>query len=165
MKTIQAKKMTKESFSKYGSYENLYQPATMGIGKGSPSAFYPDVMSFDFGTGHNASACVCQVTKRDMVIESYEYHNNGCEGILPLDADIVIFAGYGFPPILPVELEAFIVPKGTIVKLNPGVLHGTQFPVENEQATVVVMLPERTFATDLQIVQLGGEEKLLIDIG
>lgn len=164
MKTIKAQKLTKENFSKYGSFENLYQPETMGVGIGSPSAFYPDVMPLDLGASHNASVCVCHVRKREMVISNYEYHNNGCEGVLPLDADIVIFAGFGFKPFLPPKLEAFIVPKGTIVRLKPGVLHGTQFPVDQEQAAVAVMLPERTFATDFQVEQLTDEEKLLVSL-
>ena len=66
MKTIKAQKLTKENFSKYGSFENLYQPETMGVGIGSPSAFYPDVMPLDLGTAHNASVCVCHVRKRQM---------------------------------------------------------------------------------------------------
>lgn len=164
MKTIQAQKITKENFSKYGSFEDLYQPETMGVGIGSPSAFYPDVMALDFGVTHNASVCVCHVKKREMIIENYEYHNNGCEGVLPLDSDIVIFAGFGFKPFLPAKLEAFIVPKGTIVRFKPGVLHGTQFPVDQDQATVVVMLPERTFAMDFHAERLGEEEKLLVTL-
>ncbi len=164
MKTIKAQKLTKENFSKYGSFENLYAPETMGVGASSPSAFYPDVMPLDFGVTHNASVCVCHVKRREMVIDNYEYHNNGCEGVLPLDADIVIFAGFGFKPFLPAQLEAFIVPKGTIVKLKPGVLHGTQFPIDREEAAVVVMLPERTFATDFQFAQLGEDEKLLVEL-
>lgn len=39
MKTIKAQKLTKENFSKYGSFENLYQPETMGVGIGSPRRF------------------------------------------------------------------------------------------------------------------------------
>lgn len=164
MKTIKAQKLTKENFSKYGSFENLYQPETMGVGIGSPSAFYPDVMPLDLGTAHNASVCVCHVRKREMVIDNYEYHNNGCEGVLPLDADIVVFAGFGFKPFLPAKLEAFVVPKGTVVRFKPGVLHGTQFPIDQEQSAVVVMLPERTFATDFHVERLTDEEKLLIEL-
>ena len=134
------------------------------MGVGSPSAFYPDVMSFDFGTSHDASVCVCHVCKRDMIIDNYEYHNNGCEGILPLDDYIVIFAGFGFAPFIPAQLEAFIVPKGTLLKLKPGVLHGTQFPVNKECCAIVVMLPERTFATDFLFTRLEEDEKLCVTL-
>lgn len=165
MKTMQAKRLTKENFSKYGAFEDLYAPQTMGMGVGTDNAFYPDVLAFDFGTAHAPSVCVCHVKRRDMVITNYEYHNNGCEGILSLDSDIVIFAGFGFPPLLPAQLEAFLVPKGTLVRLKPGVLHGTQFPVDQEQATVIVMLPQRTFATDFAYGKLNEAEQLRITLG
>lgn len=55
-----------------------------------------------------------------------------------------------------------MVPAGTFVKLKPGVLHGTQFVVDKEQATILCELPGRTFATDFK----GGsfEEKDYIKV-
>ena len=41
MKTVKVQPLTQESFSKYGSFENLYQPQTMGVGVGTDNAFYP----------------------------------------------------------------------------------------------------------------------------
>ena len=35
MKTVKVQPLTQESFSKYGSFENLYQPQTMGVGVGT----------------------------------------------------------------------------------------------------------------------------------
>jgi len=164
MNIIKAKKITKDNFSKYGSFCDLYKPETMGLGAGSPSAFYPDAITFNFGAGKNTSVCVCHVEKRDMVITTVEYHDNTCEGILSLDADIVIFAGFGFKPYVQNELEAFIVPAGTVVKINPGVLHGTQFPAYADKATVLVMLPERTFATDVKLDMLEGADQIRIEL-
>lgn len=40
MKTVKVQPLTQESFSKYGSFENLYQPQTMGVGVGTDNAFY-----------------------------------------------------------------------------------------------------------------------------
>lgn len=161
MKTIKVQPLTQEGFSKYGSFENLYQPQTMGVGAGTDNAFYPDVMPLGM---NQASACVCHVKKRDMIVSGYEYHNHAAEGIVCLDADIVIFAGFGFAPFLPPEFEAFLVPRGTFVKLKAGVLHGTQFPVDQESATVIVLLPERTFATDFVPGKLEGEEILHLEL-
>lgn len=47
MKTIKVQPLTREAFSKYGSFENLYQPQTMGVGVGTGNAFYPDVLPLD----------------------------------------------------------------------------------------------------------------------
>ena len=146
MKTVKVQPLTQESFSKYGSFENLYQPQTMGVGVGTDNAFYPDVMPLGMS---NASACVCHVKRRDMVVANYEFHNRAAEG---------------FAPFLPPKFEAFLVPKGTLVKFKAGVLHGTQFPVDQENAAVIVLLPERTFATDFVPGKLEGEEILHLEL-
>lgn len=157
MKKIQVQPLSQQSFSKYGSFENLFAPQTMGVGVGTDNAFFPDVLPLNM---NQASACVCHVKRRDMIVNNYEFHNRGSEGIVCLDADIVIFAGFGFAPFLPPQFEAFLVPKGTIVKLKPGVLHGTQFPVDQDSAAVIVLLPERTFATDFVGGKLEGDDVL-----
>lgn len=77
---------------------------------------------------------------------------------------MVIFAGFGFAPFLPPRFEAFLVPKGTVVRLKAGVLHGTQFPVDRDDATVIVMLPERTFATDFVAGKLEGDDILRLEL-
>ena len=46
------------------------------------------------------------------------------------------------------RLEAFYIPKGTFVKINPLIVHGTQFPVHKEEAHLICLLPGRTFMND-----------------
>ncbi len=88
------------------------------------------------------------------------YHS----GLLPLDDDIVIFVGAPFPgqPFTASALEAFYVPKGTFVKLNPLLLHGTQFPLQADTAHVVCMLPGRTFRNDMVAERLTEEMQIRI---
>ena len=70
-----------------------------------------------------------------------------------MDDDVVIFVGTAFPgrPMSVDRVEAFYVPKGTFVKLNPYIVHGTQFPVHSEEAHILCLLPGRTFANDIQV--------------
>ena len=76
-----------------------------------------------------ASVCVARVSECERVISALEYHQFTCEGILPLDGDIDIFVG---PSSFRVDPRRWWppVPKGTFVRLNPGVLHG-QFVVDS----------------------------------
>lgn len=168
MKTIKAKELCHEEFRKYGEYYDLHNPkSTQSVvfGGGSASEFYPDALTLHLGNQSDASVCVCSLKKRDNIIESYEYHNNCCEGILPLDADCIIFCGLGFDPVLPCEeFEAFVVPAGTFVKLKAGVNHGTQFVVDKDKATVLVILPERAFATDMNMFTLDNTEKIKVEV-
>lgn len=164
MQTVKAKRISKENFSLYGEITDMFHPDGFGFGKGTESAFYPDTVTLHLGTGNDPAICVCQVKKREPVITNYEYHDFTCEGLLPLDADILIYAGWGYGEIHSDCIEAFLVPKGTFVKLKPGVLHGTQFVADGGQATVLCELPSRTFAVDFKGAEFPEAEYLKIEM-
>ena len=58
------------------------------------------------------------------------------------------------------NLEAFYIPKGTFVKLNPLIVHGTQFPVHKEEAHLICLLPGRTFMNDKVARSITNEEEM-----
>lgn len=164
MRTIQAKPITRENFKHYGEVLDMLHPDCWGFGAGTDSAFFPDALSLPLGSQNPPSICICQVKKRKAVITDYEYHDYTCEGLLPIDGDIIIYAGWGFGEILPDMLEAFVVPAGTFVKIKPGVLHGTQFVVDREQATILCELPGRTFATDFHGGSFEPEDYIQVEL-
>ena len=107
---------------------------------------------------------VCRVCERPPVIDVTEYHNLTGEGVLPLDADALIHvapAGVEGPPPLD-KVEAFRVPKGTFVSLNPGVWHHAPFAHNADVANVLIVLPERTYATDCHVTELEPAEQIEI---
>ncbi|MFQ7398671.1 MAG: Ureidoglycolate hydrolase, partial [Neglectibacter sp.] len=106
--------------------------------------------------------CVARVSECERIITALEYHQFTCEGILPLDGDIDIFVGPSSFRVDPATVEAFRVPQGTFVKLNPGVLHGRQFVVNTPAVNVLVLLPERTFGNDCTFTMLEGEDRIRI---
>ena len=57
------------------------------------------------------------------------------------------------------------VPKGTFVKLNPLIVHGTQYPVDKEDVHIVCMLPGRTFKNDMLSRRLETGEQIRITRG
>jgi len=147
---IKAKPLCHENFQKYGIFQNLLDDESMAKNSVNPAGFFPDLIELNFGTTTLPSVCCCSVEKKDKnIVNSMEAHQYTCEGLLPLDADVIIFVG-----VLPgtgfsvKTLEAFIVPKGTFVKLNPLIVHGTQYCIDTEEAHILCMLPERTFRND-----------------
>ena len=49
----------------------------------------------------------------------FSKHNQyACEGLLPLDGDVIIFAGIMDRDFRTESIEAFYVPKGTFVKFE-----------------------------------------------
>ena len=74
--------------------------------------------------GKDTSVSVTKVCGKNRTITSCEIHTDCCEGVLPLDGDIYLYAA---PPFWYMQLDQtrlFRVPKGTMVKLKPGVIHG-----------------------------------------
>jgi ureidoglycolate lyase len=104
----------------------------------------------------------CRVLKRPTVVDYTEYHNTTAEGILPLDSDILIHVAPATPVgDVPVkDIEIFKVPKGTFVSLNPGVWHHAPFAYKADVANVLIVLPERTYATDCYVTKLSKKDQV-----
>lgn len=164
MFTIKAKPLTKENFEKYGTYINLLDNEALASRSISPQNFFADVVPLDFGKTTLPTISVCHVKLQEKkMIRFLEAHQFTCEGLLPLDADVVIFVGSPMGKKFDAKnLEAFYVPKGTFVKLNPLIVHGTQFVVDQPEAHVVCMLPGRTFRNDMIAQPLTEEEAAVV---
>ncbi len=158
MRKIKAKELTNDSFKEFGSFYNLLNPQGYNLGD-----FFPDHLevSNNSNMAHGFSSLIVY-KKENMIVDTVEYHNTTAEVLLPLDSDIVIHVA---PPNNKkvVELtQAFIVPKGTIVKLNVGVTHLCPFSIEHDLAHVMVALPQRTYENDCEIVKLLNDEQFEI---
>lgn len=163
MTQIVAKPLSAEGFAKYGAFQNLLD--TEDLAKKSllpPFGFYPDVMTLEFGGSPTVS--VCHVKKGEKNIVGFmEAHARTCEGLLPIDGDVIIYVGSAFGPPErwdPSRLEAFIVPKGTFVKLNPLVIHGSQYAIDSDEVHLLCMLPARTFHNDMLSSVIKDENKV-----
>ena len=65
---------------------------------------------------------------------------------------------------VPQLTEAFVVPKGTVVKLNTGVWHLAPMPVEEDVVHVLIVLPERVYANDCFVVDYPEEDWIEIEL-
>jgi len=124
MKKVSIQELTLEAFNKYGSFANMIDPDAVKLGA-EPIEFYRDMVLLELGTTSLASFSVCRVLKRPPIIDVTEHHNNCAEGILPLDADVLIHVGIATPPDqVPLEdFEVFRVPRGTFAAIRQGVWH------------------------------------------
>ena len=155
MKQLQAKPLTQAAFRPYGDYVEL--PAH-GAGPG----FFPDLMPLPLG-GTAVPAVSLARIGCGRTASMLEYHKYTAEGLMPLQGDCVIFVGAPVPGNpFGAALEAFRVPAGTFVRLNPGVVHGTQISVTGADVDVLLVLPSFTFGNDTEFVMLDGEDVLEI---
>ncbi len=59
----------------------------------------------------------------------WEYHTNACEVMMPMDDDMVMYAGPASNDVVELDkLQAFIIPKGTMVVFRAGAWHGAPTP-------------------------------------
>ena len=165
MRRIKAKELNLESFQKYGTFANMLNPDSVAISN-DLFQFFRDMVLVDLGTSTQASLSSCRIIKRPLIVDITEYHSFCSEGILPLDGDLLIHVGPATPPAeIPLDkFEAFLVPKGTMVSLRPGVWHQLPFAVDNNPVTFLVVLPERAYANDCQVHELSEQQHLKIEI-
>ena len=148
MRTIKAVPITHENFLPYGTFTSMVEPA--GNCFPGDATFYPDQVILPVRESSPIAFSPLAVKKPErMIVKQAEYHNYTGEGVFVIDDDAVIHVA---PPsnkvIVPEKTEAFIVPKGTLVKLNTGVWHLAALPVHNDVLHVMIILPERVYAND-----------------
>ena len=152
---LKVKEITLESFSKYGTFANMIDPDACKIGN-EPVEFYRDMLTLDSGRPGSTAFSICRVIKRPLTIDFIEYHSFAGEGVLPLDGDILLSVapatGNGDVPYN--EIEVFLVPKGTMVTIRPGVWHCAPFAQKAHCVNVLIVLPERTYANDCIVVTI-----------
>ena len=164
MHQITCQKLSPESFRKYGTFQSIVDPNGEKLGE-TPSEFFRDLIQMKLGNTNILSMSSLRVKERPLIIDILEYHNICGEAILPLDADIIVqLAPATKGGEIPYEkIEAFYVPKGTVIVLNPGVWHHAPFTSEGIQAHIFCMLPERTYENDAYVLRIPDNKRIMIN--
>lgn len=163
MKTINAVTVSNENFRHYGYIADIANPeGNYSMGEMS-SVFYRDIALAPNASSSPIAFGSLKVEKRPFIIEDVEYHSNACEVMMPLDDDMIMYAGPASNDAVELDkLEAFIIPKGTLVVFHAGAWHGAPYPVHNEHATVLICLPERTYLNDTKKYYLDKNDNIQI---
>lgn len=157
--------LSQAAFQEFGFSSRMINPETAKIGK-RPIEFFRDMLSLKLGTANTASFSVCRVEKRPFVVDLTEFHTFCGEGILPLDGDILIHVAPATPKgEIPTEkIKIFRVPKDVMIILNPGVWHHAPFAYQSPAVNVLIVLPERTYANDCEVIQLPPAKQVRVKI-
>jgi len=130
--------------------------------RGEIHQFFPDRLVADCNHRVGYSPILVKRPER-MIITQQEYHTTTWEMIMPLDDDMILHcapASAGTP--VPEYVEAFIVPKHILIKMNAAIWHLAPLPATKEQLTAMIILPECTYANDCTVVDLASEEQFEI---
>lgn len=165
---VVVEELTPRSFSPFGAFIDLVVPNTESIGE-RPVTFFRDMAQLNLGGTTQASFSICQVEERPAVVDKTEFHSHCGEAILPLDGDVLIHVAPATPGNkVPVEkIKIFRVRRGTLVILKPGVWHHAPFFLKGEdenflEINVLIVLPERTYTNDCQVVDLDKSQQVEI---
>lgn len=167
MRTVKVEELSAEKFLPYGFYANLIDLSGEKFGT-PPREFFRDIIQQNLGGASVVSFSITRVSQRDLIIQMSEYHSATAEGILPLDNEILIHVAPATRPNSSIPLDkvrVFRVPKGTLIVLRPGVWHHAPFTINNNPANVLIVLPERTYANDCQLVELAEADRIRIEKG
>ncbi len=161
MRAVPADRITYEAIAPFGAMVDMVEPKGFSL-DGALHRFFPDrVMVYSEDDFAFSPLEVKRPEK--MIIDAMEMHELADEIILPLDDDVVIHVAPTTPDKPDTsKAEAFVVPKGTLVKLNRGVWHLAPLPVNNPVVHVLIGLPQRTYALDCEVVPLPEGEQFEI---
>ena len=164
MKTIKVQKLSREAFRPFGDFVDLINDPSFDGKEDRTNVFTPNLLPFFLDGRTPATVNASRLKDDKKIVTGYEWHSYTCEVMVALDGDMIIFVGAELrgPAAIP-EIEAFYVPQGTVVKLNPGVLHGRQFTAGKEDVHVLILLPTRTFANDVGRGRLEEADQVLIE--
>lgn len=164
MRTVGIRKLTMEAFAPYGAFASVLAPKGQKIGE-KPVEFFRDMVQQTLGAADMVSYSACVVKQRDRVIANAEYHNHCCEAIIVLDGDYLAH----FAPACPEgeepfdDIEVFLVPKGTMVVVRPGVWHQAGFPYGCEEVHILCALPERAYANDCVFTEIPEDKRIRVE--
>ena len=157
MRQVKLQPLTHEAFAPYGRFYTMDQPKGYAL-CGELHKFYPDRLTAD--CNHRVGYSPITVKKPErMIITQQEYHTTTWEMILPLNDDMILHvapASAGTP--VPELAQAFIVPKGALVKMNTAIWHLAPLPAKEAELTAMIILPECTYANDCTVVDLKPEQ-------
>ncbi|MGA2379002.1 MAG: ureidoglycolate lyase [Spirochaetia bacterium] len=163
MREITWKKLSVEGFAKFGTYANMINPVWPKLGA-EPIEFFRDMVQSQLGSVPVASFGVCRVVKRPFVMDVSEYHDTCSEIVLPQDGDVLMLVAPAVPEKeFPFDqAEVFLVPRGTICCLRPGVWHHAPFAFGAGVVNCLVALPERTYMNDCKVYTFPADKHMKI---
>ena len=163
MRTIKAEPLTHEAYAPYGTFYHMTEPSGYSL-NGELHRFFPDRMTESYIT-RAAFSPILVKRPEVMKITQAEYHTTTPEIILPINDDMILHvapASAGTP--VPELTKAFIVPKGTLVKINTAIWHLAPLPVHEEELQAMIILPECTYANDCTVVDYPEKDQFVIKV-
>ena len=162
MRKMKVEALTKEAFAPFGAYYDMTAPEGYPL-SGELHRFFPDRLT-TCTDGLLAFSPILVKKPAEMKVTAIEYHTTTAELILPLNDDMILHVA---PPSagkpLPEYTRAFLVPKNTLIKMEPCVWHLAPLPANVDELCAMIVLPSCTYMNDCTVVDLTPDEQFIIE--
>lgn len=164
MKDMKIQELSLDVFKQLGLFAKMVDPDAEKIIAGENVNFYRDMLPLRLNGDNVCSFSVCTVSRRTPVVDIIEYHNKTEELIMPLSGDIAILLAPATPPgVVPDgDFRIFRIPAGTMIVIKVGVWHSGPFVMEDKKTSILIGLPERTYANDCVVEKLDDKTKVKV---
>lgn len=161
MRKIKVMPISAAEFFPYGVFSDMENPKGYAL-EGELHRFFPDRISESSVTRMGFSPILVRKPAK-MIITEVEYHTTTPEMILALNDDMIIHVAPASGGTLVTDLtRAFLVPQGTLVKINTAIWHLAPLPAQKDELHAIIILPECTYANDCTVVSLKEDEQFEI---
>lgn len=164
MKKIKAKKLTHENFIRYGTYNNLHDEFSKKE-KESKEEFiiHHDVVLQNLGNTTIPAFFTCYFKQGPNIVTMIEAHDT-CEEVLIFEQDTIIAVAPPCKKNKPPKgsIEAFFVPRHTIIKYYIGVWHYAPFLPNSYITNTLYCMPQRIWEYDETPIELNADEQVEI---
>lgn len=161
MRKIVAQKLTHEAFAPFGTFYDFMNPSGYGL-PGNFDTFYPDRLTETFTSRIGFSGITVKKPEK-YIIDKIEYHTSTCEMMIPLNDDMLFHvAPASNGKLLIDQTQAFIVPKGTLIKFDTGIWHLCPWPAHEDELKCMIILPTGIYMNDCKVFELGEEDQFEI---
>lgn len=151
MKQLKIEELTLESFHEFGEFSNMTAPDGYYLGD-IPARVYRDRIVANYDPTGLVGFLTNEVYPREKnLVEKTEHHWNTSEVNMPMDGDVILVVGPARKAPDFDEFHAFRIPKGTMIRLRPGVFHTGPYTAGKEIVHVLVVVPELMYLKDLHL--------------
>lgn len=162
MRKIKVQPLTHDAFAPFGDFYNMTSPEGYAL-QGDLHRFFPDRIAETYTTRVGFSPILVK-KPAEMKITQVEYHTTTPEVIIPLNDDMIVHVGPASAGVPQPELtKAFLVPKGTLIKMKSAIWHLCPLPANVDELQAMIVLPECTYANDCTVVDLKEDEQFIIE--
>lgn len=158
---IALKSITKDNFSQYGQYFD--ESDTVPTYSDSAFDWWNAVGIIDI-QGKTSLGVVKPNFNPDFTEAVFERHSKTPEALIPIDDEVIVLVSkeHAFDNHVPTEddFEAFLVPKGKAVSLNPGIWHHAPMTLRGSVRTIV-LFKENTSFEDNVVKDLSQHELIV----